>query len=111
MDTQTILAIIGANADEHAWRKPNERTLQREVDELKEALQGIHEDPPELELVQIGGIVVNMLRKYTPEQIEAAFVVRNQRKAAELFISDNDFKEWLDFEERQRAAYHDFTGA
>ena len=57
------LRDIGENATTHQDKYPTLRTLLAEVAELAYALDGEHEHPPEYELVQIGGIVVNWLER------------------------------------------------
>jgi len=56
---------ILANANHHAFiHQP--RTIGHLMEELAElalALDGLHEHPPELELIQLGGSVINMLRE------------------------------------------------
>jgi hypothetical protein len=52
---------IGENANNNQHKHPSLRTLLAEVAELSYALDGEHEHPPEYELIQIGGIVVNWL--------------------------------------------------
>lgn len=47
--------------------------LLEEVEELRDALAGNHEHPPQLELLQIGGIVFNWLRLFPREAIDSAF--------------------------------------
>ena len=47
-----------------------------EMAELARSLEGKHEHPPELELIQIGGIVANMLTSY--EWINANNAVRDR---------------------------------
>jgi len=44
-------------------KTPDKDTLLEEVAELILSLKGKHEDPPELELVEIGGIAINLLRR------------------------------------------------
>jgi len=51
------------NAAENEHRYPTLRTLLAEVSELAYALEGEHEHPPEFELTEIGGIVLNWLRR------------------------------------------------
>lgn len=54
-------AINNANAHEH--KKPNMRTLWEEVSEATLSWRGKHEHPLRLELVQIAGICINMIRQ------------------------------------------------
>ena len=51
------------NAAENEQRYPSLRTLLAEVAELAYALDGEHEHDPEYELLQIGGIAINWLRR------------------------------------------------
>lgn len=57
--TQEIIA----NADAYADRTPTLRTLLAELAEYAYALDGDHEHSPEYELIEIGGIALNMLRQ------------------------------------------------
>ena len=72
MQIEQALAFIEANARQHAGKLPTLGTLLEEVAELTRAVEGKHEHPPALELVQLGGIVANMLRAFTFEQTRAA---------------------------------------
>lgn len=56
-----------ANARLHSRKQPSLAMLLEEVGELALALEGRHEHPPEYELVQIGGIVLNWLRAIMKE--------------------------------------------
>lgn len=59
------------NAAEHEHKHPTLRTLLAEVSELAYALDGEHKHSPESELVQIGGIVLNWLRRmYRAKNLE-----------------------------------------
>lgn len=51
------------NANEHSHKKPNIRTLSEEYAEAILAERGKHEHPLRLELVQIAGICINMIRQ------------------------------------------------
>lgn len=59
---QATMAII-KNAAENEDKKPTLRTLLGEVSELAYALEGEHEHSPTLELIQIGGIALNWVRR------------------------------------------------
>lgn len=59
----TALSSVIANANEHQAKKPNMRTLWEEVSEATLSWRGKHEHPLRLELVQIAGICINMIRQ------------------------------------------------
>lgn len=64
------LKDIARNAREHEGKYPTLRTLLGEVAELAYALDGEHEHRPDEELVQLGGLKVNWLRRiYKHRQI------------------------------------------
>lgn len=63
----------GLGADDAPLNAERMRVLVEEVEELAGALVGNHEHPPELELIQIGGIVINWLRQFEREALERAF--------------------------------------
>jgi len=65
MELYQAISFIAANAVAHAGKQPTLGTLLEEVAELARALEGKHEHPPTLELIQIGGIVANMLTRYS----------------------------------------------
>lgn len=46
--------------------------INEELGELSAAIMGKHEHPPELELIQLGGLILNWLRCYSDEQILSA---------------------------------------
>lgn len=83
MTIDLAMALISYNANAHLDCEPTLGTLLEEVGELARALEGKHEDHPGMELVQIGGIVVNMLRRYDWTTVINAINVREQRKAAQ----------------------------
>ena len=58
------------NAQNHMGQHPDFAMLAQEVLELSLALCNRHEHPPEWELVQIGGIVVNWLADIEAENSE-----------------------------------------
>lgn len=62
VDGLVINEIID-NANEHKHKKPNIRTLWEEVSEATLASRGKHEHPLRLELIQIAGICINMIRQ------------------------------------------------
>jgi hypothetical protein len=64
MELQQAITFIRRNAEQHEGKQPTLGTLLEEIAELARALEGKHEHPPELELIQIGGIVANMLTQY-----------------------------------------------
>lgn len=51
------------NANTHGHKKPNIRTLSEEFAEAILAERGKHEHPLRLELVQIAGVCINMIRQ------------------------------------------------
>ena len=59
---EAVETII-ANARHHGAKLPSFAMLLEEVNELALALEGNHEHPPEYELTQIGGIVLNWLQR------------------------------------------------
>lgn len=65
----SIEAVI-TNANINMHKRPNMRTLLEEVSEAVLADRGKHEHPLSLELTQIAGVCINMLR-----QIEAGYQV------------------------------------
>lgn len=58
----TVLDVI-ANANEYRRAAPTLGTLLEEIAEYARALECKHPHSPEYELVQIGGIVINLLRQ------------------------------------------------
>jgi len=69
---------VAINARANAYRRPAFSTLLEEFAELVLSLRGKHDDPPQLELEQIGGIAINMLW-----QIECGYMehVNNTRSS------------------------------
>lgn len=59
---------IALNAGENEHKTPTLDTLLEEVAELILSCRGKHEHPPRVGLVQIGGIVVNLLAQGTMEE-------------------------------------------
>lgn len=51
------------NADTNRHKKPNMRTLWEEISEATLSWRGKHDHPLRLELVQIAGICINMIRQ------------------------------------------------
>jgi hypothetical protein len=78
-----VMALIDQNAYLHQDKTPTLGTLLEEVAELARALEGKHDDHPGLELVQIGGIVANMLRKYKHDEVDSAMWQRESRRRQE----------------------------
>lgn len=68
MDDATRNVIENANA--HRNKHPTLRTLLAEIAELAYALDGEHQHTPEEELIQIGGIAINWLRRMYTAQLE-----------------------------------------
>jgi|GEM_PF-3594764 len=65
MNIEQALSLVRKNAVSNQHRNTKLRTIIAEVGELAYALDGKHEHPPELELVQIAGICVNWLVRLT----------------------------------------------
>ena len=57
------IVLVVANAEAHKKRTPTLGTLLEEVAEYARAVEGKHEHTPSQELIEIGGIVVNLLRQ------------------------------------------------
>ena len=57
------LGWFAMNAAIHRDKEPTLGMLLQEVGELALALEGKHEHPPAVELVQIGGIILNWLHR------------------------------------------------
>ncbi len=57
------LKDIARNARLNEHKHPTLRTLLGEIAELAYALDGEHEHTPEYELIQIGGCILNWLRR------------------------------------------------
>jgi hypothetical protein len=64
MELPQAIKCIQQNAEQHQGKTPTLGTLLEEVAELARSLEGKHEHAPGLELIQIGGIVANMLARY-----------------------------------------------
>lgn len=79
------LELVITNIKENADRQPRLGTLLEEIAEYCRSIEGRHEDPPGLELVQIAGIAINMLKAYDYAEVISAFIARNARKN---FIGD-----------------------
>lgn len=61
--TDTAIQDVIRNADENAHKKPNMRTLWEEISEATLSWRGKHEHPLRLELMQVAGICINMIRQ------------------------------------------------
>jgi uncharacterized protein YejL (UPF0352 family) len=83
MRIEQAVALVTDNAYAHQDRTPTLGMLMEEIAEYVRATEGKHEDPPVLELIQIGGIVVNLLRGYVLEDAQLAMAKRDARKAGE----------------------------
>ena len=59
---KAALAIVH-NANQHRDKNPALPMLLEEIAEYVYARDGNHEHPPDYELIQIGGIAINLLRK------------------------------------------------
>jgi len=93
-DTNYAHAINAAilNSEQHHPRYSGEWTPERhqhlldvlheETQELTDALQGAHEHPPELELIQIAGIAINWLAQFDAKLIDAALERTTKEHAA-----------------------------
>lgn len=53
--------LVEENARGNAYKRPAMTTLIEEMAELTLALRGKHDDPVDVELVQIAGVAVNLL--------------------------------------------------
>lgn len=91
--------VISANADDFRRKvEPDQAVmlsvLLRELSELSAALFDHHDDSPEYELIQIGGVVVNMLRNYTDDQLyDALHAIRVKHHIRDLVpAADGDGK-------------------
>lgn len=58
-----VLVLVRENVIAHQKNNTKLRTILAEVAELAYALDGEHEHPPELELIQIAGICVNWITR------------------------------------------------
>lgn len=58
--SRAVVEIV-SNAQQYSHKKPTFSTLLEEFAELVLSLRGKHDDPPELEITQIGGICMNLL--------------------------------------------------
>lgn len=67
MNLDRAIEEIRNNALMHNHKRPNLEMLMEEVQELSDALMGIHEHDASFELVQIGGIVTNWLAQIHDE--------------------------------------------
>lgn len=76
MELSQAVKFIQKNAAQHEGKAPTLGTLLEEIAELARSLEGKHEHPPELELIQIGGIVANMLTGY--DWLEANAAIRTR---------------------------------
>jgi uncharacterized protein YejL (UPF0352 family) len=79
MDLLVAVALVEDNAYRFRDKMPTLGTLMAEVAELARALEGKHEHSPALELVEIGGIVLNMLTNYDSEPV--------QHSLAQLYVA------------------------
>lgn len=77
------LLLADINARAHVDRTPTLGTLLEEVAEFARSLEGKHEHPPELELVQIIGISINLLMRY---DYDAAFSALAKRRAEQVML-------------------------
>lgn len=62
------IADVIQNANENQHKRPNMRTLSEEYAEAILAWRGKHEHPLRLELVQIAGVCINMIRQIDAEE-------------------------------------------
>lgn len=61
--TDTAISAVIQNANENRHKLPNALTLLEEVAEAILAARGKHDDPLRLELTQIAGICINLIRR------------------------------------------------
>jgi len=58
-----VVNEVIANANANYYRKPNLLTLLEEIAEMILSGRGKHDDPLELELIQMAGICINIVRR------------------------------------------------
>lgn len=80
MTLDEALSLIDSNAFFHRHREPTLGTLLEEISEYVRATEGKHSDHPGLELVQIGGIVANLLRRYDYDSVLMSTRERETRR-------------------------------
>ena len=76
-------AEINANASENRHKKPAFSTLLEEFAELVLSLRGKHDDPPELEIKQIGGICINLLAQIYDGELDHVNNIGSKNISAE----------------------------
>jgi hypothetical protein len=83
MRIEQAIALVTDNAYAHEGCTPTLGTLMQEIAEYVRATEGKHIDPAVVELIQIGGIVINLLRGCILEDAQLAMTKRDARKAGE----------------------------
>lgn len=79
MTLEQAIELASMNATIYHEHKPTLGTLLAEVAEFAQAVEGKHEDHPSLELVQIAGIAINLLRRYDTSDFYNALEIRAAR--------------------------------
>lgn len=90
------MAIVTNSINHHdKWgaKKPTmqyaARLLAEENQEFQMAVRGEHSDSPALELIQMGGLCINILRQfYTDEEIREQLTIETKRHFPEMFPND-----------------------
>lgn len=80
MELYQAIGFIQQNAEHCQGKSPTLGTLLEEVAELARSLEGKHEHHATLELIQIGGIVANMLTHYSWTDADAAVNARESER-------------------------------
>lgn len=81
MSIEEATVIVYGNAVSHGDRSPTLGTLLEEVAEYARSLEKKHSDHPALELIQIAGIAINMLKEYELNEVRDAVSERENREA------------------------------
>lgn len=76
-ERERAIEDVIANADENQHKRPNIRTLSEEYAEAILAERGKHEHPLRLELVQIAGICINIIRQIDKDELNSASYIRS----------------------------------
>lgn len=87
MTIEEAAEIVKSNAERYQSRYPSVSTLLKEIAEYAAAMEGRQEHSPVLELVQIGGIILNMLKTYNHQPVLA---IMQERYAEENRRGDNE---------------------
>lgn len=76
MHTDDAIGFVISHTYKFADRTPTLGTLLEEIAEYARALENKHTDAPALELIQIGSIAINLLRRYSYDEAYAALTAR-----------------------------------